>query len=62
MQLQQKATPEDSDIAAILEEVGIKFQKTLETLQASQSKNSDRIFNTGYFSIIRLLILVAWVL
>lgn len=44
--LQQKATPEDTDIAAILGELEIILQKTLKILESSQSKNADRIFNT----------------
>ncbi|KAF5750698.1 hypothetical protein HS088_TW03G01037 [Tripterygium wilfordii] len=44
--LQQQSTPETCELAAMLEKIKDKFQKTLKALESFQAKNSDRIFNT----------------
>lgn len=44
--LQQKATPEDADIAAAVEDLEVMLRKTLRTLESFQLKNADNVFNT----------------
>lgn len=50
MQLIHQSTAEDIEIAAVLEDIEVKLQNTLKTLELFQSKNADSIFNTGRFS------------
>jgi hypothetical protein len=44
--LQQKSTPEDADIASILDDVETKLKDTLKKLEQFQLKNADNVFNT----------------
>jgi hypothetical protein len=50
-QLQQKSTPEDADIASILDDVETKLKDTLKKLEQFQLKNADNVFNTGWPSL-----------
>lgn len=47
MQLQEKASPEYEDIAAVFGDIGAKLKATLKTLEMFQLKNADNVFNTG---------------
>lgn len=47
MQLQQKVTSEDTDIAVVVEDLEVILRKTLKTLELFQLKNADNVFNTG---------------
>ncbi|KAM0903312.1 hypothetical protein ACQ4PT_018739 [Festuca glaucescens] len=44
--IQQKSTPEDADIASVLDDVEIKLNDTLKKLEQFQLKNADNVFNT----------------
>lgn len=44
--LQQQSMSEDAEIASVLEELKVKFEKTMETLEYFQKRNADYIFNT----------------
>lgn len=48
-QLRQPSTTEDAELASILGQLKDKFDKALKTLQFFQSKNSEFVFNTGWF-------------
>lgn len=50
MQLQQKATPEDAEIAAVIEDLEVMLQSTLKILELFQLKNADNVFNIGQLS------------
>jgi hypothetical protein len=50
-QLQQKSTPEDADIASVLDDVETKLKDTLKKLEQFQLKNADNVFNTGWPSL-----------
>ncbi|PKA58562.1 hypothetical protein AXF42_Ash008849 [Apostasia shenzhenica] len=44
--LQEKAFPEDAEIAVCIEDLQHPLQRTLEVLEIFQSKNADYVFNT----------------
>ncbi|XP_008782731.2 uncharacterized protein LOC103702180 [Phoenix dactylifera] len=44
--LQEKATPEYIDIAAVFGDIEAKLKTTLKTLETFQLKNADNVFNT----------------
>lgn len=48
-QLRQQSTTEDAELASILGRLKDKFDNALKTLQFFQSKNSESVFNTGWF-------------
>lgn len=47
MQLQQRSTPDDAELAVVLGRIKDKFENTLKSLETFQARNSDRVFNTG---------------
>lgn len=47
MQLQEKETPEDIDIAAVFGDIEAKLKTSLKTLETFQLRNADNIFSTG---------------
>lgn len=48
-QLQQQSTTEDAELASVLGRLKDKFHTALKTLQFFQSRNSEFVFNTGWF-------------
>ncbi|XP_010938084.1 uncharacterized protein [Elaeis guineensis] len=44
--LQEKATPEDIDLAAVFGDIEAKFKTSLKTLETFQLRNADNIFST----------------
>ncbi|CAB4285023.1 unnamed protein product [Prunus armeniaca] len=44
--LQQQLSPDDAELATIIDRLHQKFQTSLKTLESFQAKNSERVFNT----------------
>ena len=52
LQVQKESATGESELANILGKLEEKLKNTLKVLVDFQSKNSEHVFNTGYFSYI----------